>query len=69
MQKEETETENEKRKVPLGVSVFDLIMPWKSEVVKQDTSNLLKDGYSKIVCCSGKNKVLDLKLQEHAENV
>ena len=35
--KEEVAGENEKRKVPLGVSVFDLIMPWKSDVVGQDT--------------------------------
>lgn len=32
--KEELVGDNEKRKVPLGVSVFDLIMPWKSDVVR-----------------------------------
>lgn len=67
--KDEEEGGDEKRKVPPGVSVFDLIMPWKSEVTKQDTITLTKDGYSKIVSCSGKTKVLDVKLSEHAENV
>ena len=53
-QKEEVAGDNEKRKVPLGVSVFDLIMPWKSEVKGQDTSNLCKNGLSKVVTCSSK---------------
>lgn len=67
--KEETVVENEKRKVPTGVSVFDLIMPWKTEIVQQDTTNLIKDGIAKMVTCSGKSKVLDLNLSDHAENV
>jgi hypothetical protein len=61
--KEEVAGENEKRKVPAGISVFDLIMPWKSDVVLQDTTNLSKDGYSRVVSCSSKSKcpkVLDV---------
>jgi len=30
----EVPVENERRKVPDGVSVFDLIMPWKAEVIE-----------------------------------
>ena len=67
--KEEVVGDNEKRKVPLGVSVFDLIMPWKSDVVGQDTSNLCKNGLSKVVTCSSKSKVLDICLDDHAEDV
>jgi hypothetical protein len=61
--------ENEKRKVPPGISVFDLIMPWKSDVVQQETSSLLKDDLSNIVTCSGKNKVLEVSLEDHALDV
>lgn len=52
--KEEITGDSEKRKVPLGVSVFDLIMPWKLDVKEQDTTNLCKDGLSKVVPCSSK---------------
>ena len=67
--KEEPAGENEKRKVPLGISVFDLIMPWKADVVGQDTSNLCKSGLSKVVSCSSKSKVLEICLDDHAEDV
>ena len=68
--KEEIVGDNEKRKVPEGVSVFDLIMPWKSEVPQsQDTNNLQKDGLSKVVPCSTKSKVLDVSLDDHAFDV
>jgi hypothetical protein len=30
----EVPVENERRKVPDGISVFDLIMPWKAEVIE-----------------------------------
>jgi hypothetical protein len=55
---------DEKRKVPPGVSVFDLIMPWKNEITAQD--GLWPQGFSKIVSCK---KVLEVKLEDHAENV
>jgi hypothetical protein len=36
------------RLVPPGISVFDLIMPWKNDVVKQEISNLEKNKLSHI---------------------
>lgn len=67
--KEETDDKGDdkkKRLVPPGTSLFDLIMPWKTEIEKQETSNLVKNGYSKVVNCSGKNKVFDVNLESHA---
>jgi hypothetical protein len=56
--------------VPPGLSVFDLIMPWKNEIIKPvETELLQKSGFSKIVGCSSKQKVLDVKLEDYAENV
>jgi len=55
----EVPVENERRKVPDGVSVFDLIMPWKAEVVEQKPlSTIEKEGLAKVVQVSGKDKVI-----------
>lgn len=59
--------ETGQRKVPQGVSVFDLIMPWKSDVVEQETTDLCKDGLAKIV--TPKGKLLDVCLDDHACDV
>lgn len=58
------DVEIERRKVPNGVSVFDLIMPWKLEVKNQEnTSQLQKDNLAKVVTTQGKQKVLDINLE------
>lgn len=44
-----------KRYVPDGVSIFDLIMPWKQDIIAQKDS-ISKDLY-KVVQLTGKNKV------------
>ena len=50
-----TNDDNEKRKVPNGVSVFDLIMPWKQDVTNQSgTVSFQKDNLAKIVNATSK---------------
>lgn len=39
---------NESRKVPDGVSVFDLIMPWKNEVDLNTKNEVVEDGLSEV---------------------
>jgi len=55
--------------VPPGLSVFDLIMPWKAEIAEQTITNLEKNGLSKVVSCSGKSQVHTLDLAKHADDV
>jgi len=40
------------RLVPKGVSVFDLIMPWKTQVENQESKDLVNKGLAKVVNCS-----------------
>ena len=59
------EEESGERLVPNGVSVFDLIMPWKSEIKTQ----IDKTGLSKVINCSTKAPVEKLDLAKHAQDV
>lgn len=59
--------DGEKRLVPEGVSVFDLIMPWKTEVnLKQGA---VSDGLSKTVTFSSKNRVEQVDFSKYAHDV
>jgi len=54
--KEESEDEGP-RLVPLGVSVFDLIMPWKNEIVTDMRADIEKLGLAKVVTCKDKQQI------------
>ena len=58
---------NERRRVPDGVSVFDLIMPWKAEVKQNLSDSLVQNGLAKIV--TNKSKVVEEDFSKHANDV
>ena len=65
-EKQEAHQETQ-RLVPYGVSVFDLIMPWKNEIVDKESKNLIEKGFAKVV-----NKiphVENIDLANHANDV
>jgi hypothetical protein len=55
--------------VPPGISVFDLIMPWKNDIVIQNTSNSEKNKLSKLITCQPKNTVETVDLAKYANDV
>lgn len=56
-----------RRYVPDGVSIFDLIMPWKQEV-KPQAGQVPKDLH-KVVTISGKNKVQNEQFEKYSHDV
>ena len=53
---EQMTLKNQKRQVSDGVSVFDLIMNWKTEINDEDNYDELfkKKGFSKVIKCQSK---------------
>jgi len=63
------EDENSQRLVPKGVSVFDLIMPWKTEVQHDNTPDLVSDGLAKVIACPTKQPIYYQDLSKYASDV
>ena len=57
---EQMALKNQQRLVPDGVSVFDLIMNWKTEIKKNESvdENLKKKGLAKVVKCHKKKDLI-----------
>lgn len=60
---------NESRKVPDGVSVFDLIMPWKNEVDLNTKNEVVEDGLSEVHHIKSKGGIQKVDLASYANDV
>jgi len=55
--------------VPAGISIYDLIMPWKASVVNEPPQGLVESKLAKVVNCSSKNPIQTVNLAAHAQDV
>lgn len=55
--------------MPAGLSMFDLIMPWKNEVKQETETDLEKRGLAKVIAFSDKKPIWKCDLGKHAADV